>query len=183
MWFYQCWVTFFWNNHVWRYFCLYFQGFCECFHRFCPGFYRLCPDYHQIKTFWGALAPPAPPLSTPVDSVHILQHPTKPQAEILRRKNVTVIKNLKSWQKLVKNLKKFLSNGVLKFVIDNSFGVKFGKLLFVKFSKNLFFAPKFFPPNKVKWHFMTSVVPCCTCKKFKPISWRYRKLLKIASGR
>ena len=43
-----------------------FQGFCESFNRFCPDVQRFCPDFHQIKTWGGALAPPAPPPPTPL---------------------------------------------------------------------------------------------------------------------
>ena len=34
--------------------------------RFSEGFQRFCPDFLQIKTFGGALAPPAPPPPTQV---------------------------------------------------------------------------------------------------------------------
>jgi len=42
-----------------------FQGFCKGFHRFCRNFQGFCPDFHQIKTFGGALASPAPPILYP----------------------------------------------------------------------------------------------------------------------
>ena len=34
--------------------------FCPGFQAFCPNFQVFCPDFWQIKTFGGALAPPAP---------------------------------------------------------------------------------------------------------------------------
>ena len=46
--------------------CSDFQRFCEGFQRFCPDFHGFCSDFHQIKTFGGALAPPAPPPPAPV---------------------------------------------------------------------------------------------------------------------
>jgi len=58
------WAPFFSNQE--------FQGFCEDFegfHRFCPDFRRFFPDFqgffpdfHQIKIFWGVLAPLHPRL-------------------------------------------------------------------------------------------------------------------------
>ena len=71
---------FFKSNNIGRHFCPYFQeicpdfmGFCEhfqwfCsyFYRFCPDFWRSCQDLWQMKTFEGALAPPASPPLTPL---------------------------------------------------------------------------------------------------------------------
>jgi len=73
-------AIFFKSKDAGRHFCSYvqevcpdFQRFCEGFHRFCPDFsgfcpdfQGFCPDFHQIKTFGGALAPPATPPPTPL---------------------------------------------------------------------------------------------------------------------
>jgi len=45
-------LHFFKANNVWRHFCPDFQGF--------------CPDFRKMRMFGGALAPPAPPLPTPL---------------------------------------------------------------------------------------------------------------------
>jgi len=34
--------------------------------KFCPDFQDFCPDFRQMKTFGGALAPPAAPPPTPL---------------------------------------------------------------------------------------------------------------------
>ena len=66
-------VIFFNSKHAGRHFCSYFQGVCEGCQRFfpdfvgccpdfmgfCPDFIELCPIFCQIKTFGGAVAPPA----------------------------------------------------------------------------------------------------------------------------
>jgi len=54
------------SKHVGRHFCSDFQAVLEGAQRFCPYFMGFCPDFHQIKTFGGAVAPPAPPPPTPV---------------------------------------------------------------------------------------------------------------------
>jgi len=73
-------ASFFQIKHVWRHFCSDFQGVCSAFKGVCKGFQRFCqdftgfcpdingfcPDFHQIKTFAGALSPPAPLPPTPV---------------------------------------------------------------------------------------------------------------------
>jgi len=38
--------------------------FCPDFQRFCTNFQGFCPDFRQIKIFWGAHTPPAPPPPT-----------------------------------------------------------------------------------------------------------------------
>jgi len=43
-----------------------FHRFCPDFHGFCPDFQRFNPNFHQIKTFGGALSPPAHPPSSPL---------------------------------------------------------------------------------------------------------------------
>jgi len=43
-----------------------FTNFCPDLHGFCPNFQKFCPNFHQIKTFEGALALPAPPPPTPL---------------------------------------------------------------------------------------------------------------------
>jgi len=55
---------FFKSNNVGRHFCPYFHGVC-------PDFQEFCPDFWQIKTFWGALAPPAPPFPTPLGTTFL----------------------------------------------------------------------------------------------------------------
>jgi len=54
------------SKHVGRHFCSDFQGvldgsqrYCPDFRGFCPDWMRFCPDFHQIKTFEGAVLPPA----------------------------------------------------------------------------------------------------------------------------
>ena len=47
-------------------FCPDISGFCPDFQGFCQKFLGFCPDIRQIKTFGGALAPPAPPPPTPL---------------------------------------------------------------------------------------------------------------------
>jgi len=66
-------APFFKSKHVGRHFCLYFQKVCEGSQRFFPDFKGFFPDsigffpnFHRIKTFGGAVAPPAPPPPTPV---------------------------------------------------------------------------------------------------------------------
>jgi len=60
-------ICFFAN--VGRRFCPDLQGFCPDFQRFCPNVQGFCPDFQQIKTFGGALAPPAPQPPTPLTVV------------------------------------------------------------------------------------------------------------------
>ena len=48
------------SKDVARHFCSNFQGVCEGFQRCCPDIKGFCPAFRQIKTFKGALAPPAP---------------------------------------------------------------------------------------------------------------------------
>jgi len=43
------------------------QQFCEGLHIFCTNFLRFFLYFHQIKTFGGAVAPPAPPPPTSVN--------------------------------------------------------------------------------------------------------------------
>jgi len=61
-------AIFFKSKHVGRHFCSDFQGVSEGSQRFYPDFRGFCPDcmgffpgFYQIKTFGGAVAPPAPP--------------------------------------------------------------------------------------------------------------------------
>jgi len=51
----------------WAPFLLRFSGSFRRLSVICPDFMGLCPDFHQIKTFGGEVAPPAPPPSTPMD--------------------------------------------------------------------------------------------------------------------
>ena len=54
---------FFQIKACWAPFLLIFSGSSWKFSEILPGFY---PDFYQIRTFGGALVPPAPPLPTPV---------------------------------------------------------------------------------------------------------------------
>jgi len=60
------WALFFKKTKHIKRFCEGLHTFCPNFHRFCLDFKRFCQDFHQIKTFGGALSPPAPPPSTPL---------------------------------------------------------------------------------------------------------------------
>ena len=75
------------SKHVGRHFCSDFWEVLEGSQRFCPDFRRIfpvfmgfCPDFDQIKTFGGAVAPPAPPptpvwetsFNTEVDNYHTI---------------------------------------------------------------------------------------------------------------
>jgi len=51
-------------------FCPDISGFCPDFQGFCQKFLGFCPDIRQIKTFGGALAPPAPPSPTPLSTTY-----------------------------------------------------------------------------------------------------------------
>jgi len=50
------------SKHVGRHFFSDLQGVLPGSKRFCPDFMGFCPDFHQIKTFGGAVASPAPRL-------------------------------------------------------------------------------------------------------------------------
>jgi len=67
------------SKHIQR-FCETFHKFCSNFHRFSPDFKWFFPDFHQIKSFGGAVAPPALPPSTPVAPplAHQRQIPLEP---------------------------------------------------------------------------------------------------------
>jgi len=78
---------FFKSKHVARHICSFFQGVCTDFQGICGGFQKFCQDFtgfcldfHQIKTFGGALAPPAPLPPAPVNTGIIFLPP-----EILQR--------------------------------------------------------------------------------------------------
>ena len=60
------WAPFFEVKQCWAPFFLDFQGFYPDFQRFCPNFQGFCPNFQQIKTFGGALVPPAVPPPTPL---------------------------------------------------------------------------------------------------------------------
>jgi len=63
MWFWTPFLTIFYGFCTnFQKFWIGFRRFCPDFHRFCPDFQGFCRDIHQIRTFGGALALPAPRL-------------------------------------------------------------------------------------------------------------------------
>jgi len=62
------------NQAHWVPFLLRFSGSFIRFSEFFQDFIGLCPEFHQIKTFRGAVSPPAPPFPTPVACTFNVQY-------------------------------------------------------------------------------------------------------------